>query len=86
MAPTGYDDKFSSEDESDSESLFDTTSDTEDEGNDEDEEILYEDEVRHPPEHYRVEAAKLDMQRLRQQRYSPLTRQQIDRVRTELMK
>ncbi len=42
---------------------------------------LYDDEVRHPPEHYRANAANLDVQRLRQRRYSPKTQAQLDRVK-----
>jgi hypothetical protein len=42
---------------------------------------LFDDEVRHPPEHYRANAAILDVQRLRQKRYSPKTQAQLDRVK-----
>ena len=46
-----------------------------------DDDDLFDDEVRHPPEHYRVNAANLDVQRLRQKRYSPKTQAQLDRVK-----
>ncbi|KAG4412166.1 hypothetical protein IFR04_014697 [Cadophora malorum] len=71
------DDKSTSD--SDTDSLFDDEADfetdtdldnllaKEDNDNDDD---LYDDKVRHPPEHYRANVANLDVQRLRQRRYS----------------
>ncbi|KAG9242359.1 hypothetical protein BJ878DRAFT_583873 [Calycina marina] len=46
-----------------------------------DDDDLFDDELRHPPEHYRANAANLNVQRLRQQRYSPKTQAQLDRVK-----
>jgi len=74
----------------DSDSLFDNEADSgadtdldsllaEEDSDDEDD--LFDDEVRHPPEHYRANAANLDVQRLRQRRYSPKTQAQLDRVK-----
>jgi len=68
--------------DSDTDSLFDDEVDSgtdtdldsllaeEDSDNDDD---LFDDEVRYPPEHYRANAINLDVQRLRQKRYSPKT-------------
>ncbi|KAH6704302.1 hypothetical protein BKA61DRAFT_636094 [Leptodontidium sp. MPI-SDFR-AT-0119] len=75
---------------SDTDSLFDDEADSgtdtdldsllaEEDSNDDDD--LFDDEVRHPPEHYRANAANLDVQRLRQKRYSPKTQAQLDRVK-----
>jgi hypothetical protein len=50
-------------------------------GDSDDDDDLYDDEVRHPPDHYRANAATLDVQRLRQRRYSPKTQAQLDRVK-----
>ena len=76
--------------DSDTDSLFDDEEDSEtdtdldsllaEEDNDDDDD-LFDDEVRHPPEHYRANAANLDVQRLRQKRYSPKTQAQLDRVK-----
>jgi len=76
--------------DSDSDSLFDNEADSGAdtdldsllaEEDSDDEEDLFDDEVRHPPEHYRANAANLDVQRLRQRRYSPKTQAQLDRVK-----
>ncbi|KAH7379041.1 hypothetical protein BKA64DRAFT_698284 [Cadophora sp. MPI-SDFR-AT-0126] len=76
--------------DSDTDSLFDDEADSgtdtdldsllieEDTDNDDD---LFDDEVRHPPGHYRANAANLDVQRLRKKRYSPKTQIQLDRVK-----
>ena len=48
-----------------------------------DESWLFDDEVKHPPEHYLAEAEELDVQRLRQRRYSPKTQVQLDRVKLQ---
>jgi hypothetical protein len=42
---------------------------------------LFNDEVRHPPEHYLTSTAKLNVEQLRQQRYSSNTQDQIDQVK-----
>ena len=42
---------------------------------------LFNNKVRHPPEHYRANATNLDVRRLRQERYSPKTQAQLDRVK-----
>ena len=79
MAMTSY-----SDDESDSSSVFDFDSllngiddDTDDES------WLFDDEIKHAPEHYLAEAEELDVQRLRQRRYSPNTQVQLDRVKLQ---
>ena len=46
-----------------------------------DEEWLFDDEERHPPEYYTSAAANLDVSRLRQKRYSPRTQERLDWVR-----
>ncbi|KAL5317781.1 hypothetical protein ACEPPN_014880 [Leptodophora sp. 'Broadleaf-Isolate-01'] len=61
--------------DSDTDSLFDDTDldsllAQEDSDDDDD---LFDDEVRHPPGHYRANATNLDVQCLRQKRYSPKT-------------
>ncbi|KFY96390.1 hypothetical protein V500_02463 [Pseudogymnoascus sp. VKM F-4518 (FW-2643)] len=73
-----------SDDESDSSSVFDVDSllDGSEDGTD-DESWLFDDEVKHPPEHYLAEAEELDVQRLRQRRYSPNTQVQLDRVKLQ---
>ena len=73
-----------SDDESDSSSVFDLDSlfDGIDDDTD-DESWLFDDEVQHPPEHYLAEAEELDVQRLRQRRYSPKTQVQLDRVKLQ---
>jgi hypothetical protein len=45
------------------------------------EESLFDDEERHPPEHYLDGAAKLDPKRLRQKRYRERTQARIDWVK-----
>ena len=72
-------------------SLKDETNNTTDDGTDslfeesdddtDVEEWLFDDEGRHPLEHYLSEAANLDVGRLRQKRYSPRTQRQLDWVR-----
>lgn len=57
-------------------SPFDESDDSTD-----DDEWLFDDEERHPPEHYLSEAATLDVTRLRQRRYSPRTQGRLDWVR-----
>lgn len=42
---------------------------------------LFDDEERHPPEYYLHEAANLDVQRLRQERYGPKTKDRLDWVK-----
>jgi hypothetical protein len=81
------DDKNTSD--SDTNSLFDNEADArtdtnldsvlakEDSDNDDDD--VFDDKVRHPLEHYRAKAANLDVQRLRQKRYSPKTQAQLNR-------
>jgi len=64
-----------SDDETDATSVAETDSDTDDDAS------LFEDEVRHPPEHYLAEAAKVDVTRLRQRRYDPKTRKALDWVK-----
>ncbi|KAL5315183.1 hypothetical protein ACEPPN_017834 [Leptodophora sp. 'Broadleaf-Isolate-01'] len=76
--------------DSDTDSLFDDDTDPRtdtdldsllaDEDSDDDDD-LFDDEVRHPLEHYRANAANLDVQHLRQRRYSPKTQIQLDRVK-----
>jgi hypothetical protein len=76
--------------DSDTDSLFDdevdSRTDTDldsvlaEEDSDDDDDV-FDDEVRYPPEHYRAKAANLDVQRLRQKRYSPKTQAQLDRVK-----
>jgi hypothetical protein len=68
-----FDDEADSGADTDLESLLaDEESDNDDD---------FDDEARHPPEYYRAKAANLDMQRLRQKRYSPKTQAQLDRVK-----
>jgi len=43
------------------------------EGDSDDDNDLFDDEVQHPLEHYYANATNLDVQRLRQKRYSPKT-------------
>lgn len=89
------DDDLDSTSDSDLDRLFgssddeaDSTSDTDSESplnevsniiNDDDD--LFEDEVRHPPEHYLAAAANLDVGQLRQKRYSPKTQARLDVVK-----
>ena len=68
------------EDEADSGTDTDLDSLLAEEDSDDDDD-LYDDEVRHPPEHYRANAANLDVQRLRQKRYSDKTLAQLKRVK-----
>jgi len=73
--------------DSDTDSLFnneaDSGTDTDldslvaEEGSDDDND-LFDDKVRHPLEHYCVNAVSLDVQCLRQRRYSPKTQAQLD--------
>jgi hypothetical protein len=46
-----------------------------------DEASLFDEEELHPPEHYLVESASLDVLRLRQRRYSPKTQGRFDWVK-----
>jgi len=69
-----FDDEADSGTDTDLDSLL--AEENSDDGND-----LYDNEVRYPPEHYRAKAANLDVQRLRQRRYSPKTQAQLDRVK-----
>ncbi|CRG92724.1 Putative membrane protein ycf1 [Talaromyces islandicus] len=73
-----------SDDSSDSSVEDDSDDDTDgDDSEDEDEDqgeddCLFEDEVEHPPEYYLAAAENLDVSQLRQERYSPKTRKQLD--------
>jgi hypothetical protein len=82
------DDESDSASDSDTGSLFDSSDDEADTASDTDlesplEEVnsntdyddddLFDDEVRHPPEFYLAAEANLDVGRLRQKRYSPKT-------------
>jgi DNA-nicking Smr family endonuclease len=79
------------DDESDS--LFDesdnNTDDTEDtevlpdesDSDSDDEAWLFDDVCKRPPEYDRAEAENLDVQRLRQRRYSPKTQDRLDWVK-----
>jgi hypothetical protein len=88
------DDESDSTSDSDTNNLFDnsdneadTTSDTdldsalEIDSNIDDDDDLFNDEVRHPPEYYLPAAANLDVGRLRQKRYSPKTQSRLDWVK-----
>ena len=89
------DDESDSTSDSETDSLFDssenevgTTSDTDLESlleeldsNTDDEDDLFDDEVRHPPEYYIAAEANLDVGRLRQKRYSPKTQSRLDWVK-----
>jgi hypothetical protein len=50
------------------------------------EELLFDDEERHTPEHYSSAAANLDVTRLRQKRYSPRTQKRLDWVQEQCVK
>ncbi|KAH8585358.1 hypothetical protein B0O99DRAFT_679450, partial [Bisporella sp. PMI_857] len=80
--------------DSDTDSLFDssdnevdTASDTDSEASleeidsDTNNDDLFDDEVRHPPEYYLAASANLDVGRLRQKRYSPKTQDRLDWVK-----
>jgi hypothetical protein len=68
----------SDDDETDITSNPDTDSPSEIDDDTDDDASLFDDEARHPPEHYLTEAANLDVQRLRQQRYDPKTQDRLD--------
>jgi hypothetical protein len=70
----------SDDDETDITSGADTDSLSEIDDSDDDA-SLFDDEVRHPPEHYLTAAANLNVQRLRHQRYSPKTQDRLDWVK-----
>ncbi|KFX90409.1 hypothetical protein V490_06472 [Pseudogymnoascus sp. VKM F-3557] len=73
-----------SNDESDSSSVFDFDSLLDSIDNDtNDKSWLFDDKIKHPPEHYLAEAEELDVQRLWQRRYSPNTQVQLDRVKLQ---
>jgi hypothetical protein len=94
MLPLRYDDYIGQEidDEldtlscSDTHSLFDSSDNKDDtdlessvsevESNDDDN--LFDDEIRRPPEFYLAASANLDVGRLRQKRYSPKTQGRLD--------
>lgn len=61
----------------------DSDSDSESDANDDSDlgDCLFEDEVLHPPEYYLAEAENLDASQLRQQRYSPRTREKLEKTR-----
>jgi hypothetical protein len=61
-------DEADSTSDDDTESLFDESNDSTD-----NDEWLFDDEERHPPEYYLSETVTLDVTRLRQRRYSPRT-------------
>ena len=87
------DDDSDSTSNSDADSLFDrsdneVTSDTDsesllevDNNTDNDDDDLFDGEVRHPPEYYLAASANLDVGRLRQKRYSPKTQGRLDWVK-----
>jgi hypothetical protein len=75
----------SSDDSSDS-SVSDNESDVDGDSDDSDsdsgdDDCLFEDEVEHPPEYYLAAAENLDVSQLRQQRYSPKTREKLEDTR-----
>ena len=69
-----------SDDSSDSESEPDRD-DLDSDDSDDDGDSLFDDEEQHPPEYYLAEADSLDVSKLRQQRYSPKTRQKLEETR-----
>jgi hypothetical protein len=71
----------SDDDETDITSNSDTDSPLEIDDDTDDDASLFDDEVRHPPEHYLIAAANLDVQRLRQQRFSKKTRDRLEVVK-----
>jgi hypothetical protein len=90
------DDESDSASDSDTGSLFDGSDDEADTASDTDlesplEEVnsnadyddddLFDDEVRYPPEFYLAAEANLDVGRLRQKRYSPKTQERLDWVK-----
>jgi hypothetical protein len=89
------DDESDSTSGSDTDGLFDnsdneadTASDTdldspleEVNSNTDDDDDLFDDEVRYPPEYYLAASANLDVGRLRQKRYSPKTQGRLDWVK-----
>lgn len=84
------DDEADSTTGSDTDSLFEKSDDDTDNteilsdecGNDSDNEsCLSEDEEQRPPEYYLAESENLDVQRLRQRRYSPKTQDRLDWVK-----
>lgn len=88
-------DEFDSTRHSDTDSLFDSSDDKADAVSDTDlesslEEVdsntdednnLFDNEVRQPPEYYLAIAANLNVRRLRQKRYSPKTQSHLDWVK-----
>jgi hypothetical protein len=85
------DDEFDSTSDSDLDSIFDSSDDEADTASDTDLEVgnntddddddLFDGEVRHPPEYYIAASANLDVGRLRQKRYSPKTQGRLDWVK-----
>jgi len=90
------DDEFDSTSDSDPDSLFDSSDDEADSASDTDSESpleevdnstdnddddLFEGEVRHPPEYYIAQSDNLDVRRLRQKRYSPKTQDRLNWVK-----
>jgi hypothetical protein len=69
------------DDETDITSNSDTDSPSEIDDDTDDDASLFDDEVRHPPEHYLTAAANLDVQRLRQQRFSKKTQKRLEVVK-----
>jgi hypothetical protein len=65
-------------DDSSNSSVLDSESDSDDS---DDDNYPFEDEVERPPEYYLAEAESLDVSQLRQQRYSPRTREKLDDTR-----
>ena len=82
-ADTDTDSLFDSSDDDETgiTSNSDTNSPSEIDGDTDDDTSLFDDEVRHPPEHYLIAAANLNVQRLRQQRYSKKTRNRLEVVK-----
>ena len=93
--PVVIDDESDSTTDSDLDSLFDGSDDEADaasdtdleslleevDSNTDDDDDLFDDEVRYPPEYYLAASANLDVGRLRQKRYSPKTQDRLDWVK-----
>jgi len=91
------DNESDSTSDSDTDSLFDSSDDEVDTASDtdldnpleevnsntDDDDDLFDDEVRHPPEYCLAAAANLDVGRLRQKRYSPRTQSRLDWVKDQ---
>jgi len=79
-ADTDIDSLFDSSDDDKTDIISDASTGSLSEINDDtdNDASLFNGEVRHPPEHYLARAANVNVQRLRQRRYSPKTQDRLD--------